>query len=143
LIYVSSRVHHAPMWRRLRDAGVWSIEARWLDEPDETDPSAELPEGWTAGLWIKNVEDVRAARVVVFYAEPGDFPLKGAYVEVGVALGLDIPVFAVLPGVELEPRSDRPVGSWIRHPCVRVCPTLEDALRRASRTWSDEDEEDP
>ena len=74
---------------------------------------------------------------------PGDFPLKGAYVEVGVALGLDIPVFAVLPGVELEPRSDRPVGSWIRHPCVTLCPTLEDALRRASRTWSDEDEEDP
>ena len=140
MIYVSSRVHHALMWRSLRDSGAWPIEARWLDEPDETDPTADLPDGWAADLWTKNVEDVRAARAVVFYAEPGDFPLKGAYVEVGVALGLDLPVFVVLPGVELEPRSDRPVGSWIRHSCVTICLTLEDALQRASKTWSDEDE---
>lgn len=130
MIYVSSRVHHAPMWRSLRET--WPIYARWIDAADEADPNAELGENWATDLWIKNVEDAREAGAVVFYVEEGDFPLRGAYVEVGVALGLGIPVFVVLEGIGLAPRSDRPVGSWIRHPLVTICQDIGDAMARAA-----------
>lgn len=122
-LYVASRASvpaRAAMWRALREAG-WPIVATWIDEAGEgeTENFSEL--------WARIEREIRSAQGLIVYAEPGDFPLKGAYLEAGIALGAGLPVAVVMPGVDLEPRSARPMGSWIRHPRVTVCATLEEA----------------
>lgn len=82
-------------------------------------------------LWMYIQEEIRQAVALVLYAEPDDFPLKGALVETGMALALNKHVFIVAPGVVIEPRSCRPIGSWMRHPAVTVCQTVEEAFLRA------------
>lgn len=62
------------------------------------------------------------------YAEAGDFPLKGAFIEVGMALSAGVPVVVVAPGVAIEPRSMRPIGSWMAHPLVTQCATVGEAM---------------
>lgn len=122
-IYVASRAsapERPAMWRGLRDAG-WPIVSTWIDEADEGQT------GSFTELWERIEREIRGSCGLVIYAEPEDFPLKGAYIEVGIALGAGLPVAVVLPRVSLEPRSDRPIGSWIRHPRVTVCETLDEA----------------
>jgi hypothetical protein len=38
------------------------------------------------------------------------------------------PIIVCLPDVYLEPRSLRPIGSWISHPLVKRVETIEDAI---------------
>jgi hypothetical protein len=124
-IYVASRASSAArpaMWRGLRDAG-WPITSSWIDEAGEGET------GDFCELWSRIDREIRSSRGLVIYAEPEDFPLKGAYIEAGIAIGAGLPVAVVLPGVQLEARSDRPMGSWIRHPAVTLCATLEEARR--------------
>lgn len=123
-IYVASRAsvpERAAEWRRLRDQG-WPIVATWIDEAGEGET------GDFGELWARIQREVTGAAALIVYAEPGDFPLKGALVEVGMALAAGVPVYAVLPGVELEPRSMRPAGSWLAHPGVAIVPNLAGAL---------------
>ena len=122
-IYVASRASdptRPAMWRKLRAEG-WPIVSSWIDEAGAGE-TASLSE-----LWSRIDREIRASSGVIVYAEADDFPLKGAYIEAGIALGAGLPVAVVLPGVELAPRSDRPIGSWIRHPRVSICATLEEA----------------
>lgn len=65
---------------------------------------------------------------LVLYVEPDDFPLKGALVEVGIAIGAGVPIFVVAPSVEID-ASFRPLGSWINNPLVRRVETVEGAFR--------------
>lgn len=123
-IYVASRAsspERPAMWRALRDAG-WHITSSWIDEAGE---------GQTASfteLWGRIEREIRGSLGLIVYAEPEDFPLKGAYLEAGIAIGAGLPVAVVMPNkVELEARSDRPMGSWIRHPGVTICRSLEEA----------------
>jgi hypothetical protein len=113
-VYVASRAsvpERAAFWREMRAAGA-PIISTWIDEagPGET---ADLGE-----LWARIGREVASARWLVAYVEPGDFPLKGALVEVGMALALGKPVTLCAPGVQIEERSCRPIGSWMRHPLV-------------------------
>ena len=78
-------------------------------------------------------DEVRGAERLILYVEPDDFSLKGALVEVGLALGAGVKIFVVAPGVEIEPRSCRPIGSWINHPLVQVVSSIELALVGAAR----------
>jgi hypothetical protein len=122
-IYVASRASEPArpaMWRALRDAG-WPITSTWIDEAGEGQ-TADIGE-----LWARIDHEVRSSAGLIVYAEADDFPLKGAYIEAGIALGAGLPVAVVMPGVALEPRSDRPMGSWVRHPLVTICETLEQA----------------
>jgi hypothetical protein len=121
-VYVASRVKRAPMWREIRDAKAIGIVSSWIDEAGEGE-TADLGE-----LWQRIFGEVSAASALILYAETEDFPLKGALVEVGMALALGKPIFAVLPGVVLEPRSMRPVGSWLHHPNVRRAASLTEAF---------------
>lgn len=122
-VYVASRAslpERPAMWRGLRAAG-WDITSSWIDEAGE---------GQTAcftGLWKRIEEEIRRSRGLILYAEEQDMPLKGALIECGIALGMGKPVAVVLPGVRLEPRSMRPVGSWLAHPLVSIHETLEAA----------------
>jgi hypothetical protein len=111
-IYAASLTKHAPRRLALRAAGA-PLVSTWLDEwgPGES-PSMR-------DLWIRNVREAAAADALVLYHEAGDV-LKGAFVEVGAALACDVPVFVV----------GDPPGSWVAHPSVHRCPSLNEALRQ-------------
>lgn len=117
MIYVASRVKHADLWRDWRAKGA-PILSTWIDEAGEGE-TADMGE-----LWHRILLEVMECTSLVFYAEPDDFPHKGALVEVGMALALGKPVMVCLPGVHFDGVTCRPVGSWIRHHLV----TLEDDL---------------
>ena len=87
-IYVASKaVAHGPMWRARRAAG-WPIISTWIDE---TDPEMMLD--WP-DLWGRCLREAAAADVLIVYHEAGEV-LKGAFIEVGVALAQGTPVIAV------------------------------------------------
>lgn len=134
-IYVASRAsspERPAMWRALRAAG-WPITSSWIDEAGEGE-TADFSD-----LWARISREIHGSLGLIIYAEPEDFPLKGAYVEAGIAIGAGLPVAVVMPGVELDPRSCRPMGSWIRHPDVQVCRSLEAARQyiesQANKPW--------
>jgi len=112
------------MWRDLRGAG-FPIISSWIDEagPGET---ASLGD-----LWTRVAREVSSAERLVLYVQPDDFPLKGALVEVGIAIGCRVPVFVVAPGVALDARSFRPIGSWMCHPGVTYAKSLHEAFAAA------------
>jgi hypothetical protein len=118
-IYTASKTRHAPIWRDLRTAGV-PIVSTWIDEagPGETASFDDL--------WIRCITEASQAGALIVYAEEGDV-LKGAFVEVGAALGHGVPVFAV---------GTQPGWSFTSHPRVTKCGSLNEALRQALRTRS-------
>lgn len=124
LIYIASRAsipQRAALWRAFRAAGV-PIISTWIDEAAEGDTN-DFEE-----LWIRISEEIAKADRLVLYARPEDFPLKGALIEVGIALGLNKPVTVCLPEVVLEGKTLRPIGSWIKHPLVSREDSIEKAL---------------
>lgn len=126
VVYVASRAsvpERGEMWRRWRAAGA-PINSSWIDE-DGPKASRDLP-----GLWVRIASEVTAAARLVLYVEPSDFPLKGAFIEVGMALAAGVPVVIVAPGVTLDERNCRPLGSWVKHPLVSFADTVEAAISR-------------
>jgi hypothetical protein len=124
LVYVASRAsipERAAMWRELRANGAM-IVSTWIDEDGEGET------GCYTELWSRIEQEIRAADRLVLYVEAEDFPLKGALIEVGMALAMGKPVFVVAPGVTLHPRSMRPLGSWAAHPGVSFVDTVPQAL---------------
>lgn len=114
MIYVASRAsvpERGAMWRRFRAEGV-PIISSWIDEDGEGQ-TEDL-----ADLWCRIQSEIEKADRLVLYAEAGDFPLKGAFIEVGIALGLGKDIIVCLPDVEVSERNCRPIGSWINHPLV-------------------------
>lgn len=112
--YVASRAsvpERGTMWRQLRAEGV-DITSSWIDE-DSEGQTADLTE-----LWDRIESEIRKSDHLVLYAEDGDFPLKGAFIEVGMALGMGLPITVCLPNMNLDAWSFRPIGSWINHPLV-------------------------
>lgn len=120
-IYIASRVKHADKWKALRARGVPFIST-WIDEAGE----GETPD--FGELWDRIHDEVLFSHCLILYVEPDDFPLKGALVEVGIALEADVRVVVVAPGVVLEGRTMRPLGSWLHHRLVRRCASLDEAL---------------
>lgn len=128
-IYIASRAsipERARLWREYRRRGV-PITSSWIDEDGE---------GQTASftdLWNRITREIAAADRLVLYAEPDDFPLKGALIEAGIALGMKREVTVCLPRVEVHSRTFRPIGSWIAHPLV----VREDSIEKAMgfRIW--------
>lgn len=129
-VYIASRAslpERSANWRMLRDIGGWHIISSWIDEAGEG-RTADFSE-----LWLRIENEIRNAERLILYVEADDFPLKGALIEVGMALALGVPVYVVAPGVILEERSCRPLGSWMRHPRVTLRNSMADALDGASR----------
>jgi hypothetical protein len=90
----------------------------------------EAGEGETADfceLWKRIESEISASWGLVLYAERSDFPLKGAFVEVGMALALRKPIAVV---IDFEPEGDsmRPIGSWLAHPLVCRVPSVTAAF---------------
>lgn len=127
--YIASRAslpERSAAWRRLRDVDGWKITSTWIDEAG----AGQTPD--LGALWLRIETEVAASERLVLYVEPEDFPLKGALIEVGMALAHRIPIRVVAPGVVLEPVSFRPIGSWVRHPLVTFVDTMEEALDGAT-----------
>lgn len=100
--YVASRAsipERAAMWRRLRADGL-QITSTWIDEAGdgETDDFTRL--------WVRIVAEIASSHALILYAEKADFPLKGALIEVGIAIGLSLPIYVCLPGLNLRLRKN-------------------------------------
>lgn len=124
-IYVASRAsvpERSAMWRTLRDRAGFQITSSWIDEAGEGE-TADFTE-----LWDRIMREIAAANKVVLYAEQNDFPLKGAILEAGIALGMGKPVVVCLPGVKLDGRTMRPIGSWLAHRDVMRIDDLPSAM---------------
>ena len=127
-IYVASRASipaRSAMWREYRAKGV-PITSSWIDEAGEGE-TRDFRE-----LWDRIFAEISRSERLILYVEEGDFPLKGALIEVGIALGLGKPVFIIAHGVQLEPRSFRPLGSWVKHKLVTFCKSVPEALKVSS-----------
>lgn len=127
--YIASRAsvpERAAAWRRLRDEDGWKITSSWIDEAGAGE-TVDL-----VSLWVRIEAEIRSSERLILYVEPDDFPLKGALVEVGIAIAHWIPIRVVAPHVTLDPVSYRPIGSWVRHPLVKFETTIERALEGAS-----------
>lgn len=123
-IYVASRAsipERSAMWRKLRGDG-WQITSSWIDEAGEGE-TADFTD-----LWDRITREIAAANKLVLFAESGDFPLKGAILEAGIAVGMGKHVVVCLPNVTLEGRTKRPIGSWIEHRNVIRCNVLRSAM---------------
>lgn len=113
-VYIASRAsipERAALWRKYRSEGV-NITSSWIDEDGE----GETADFGT--LWVRIAAEIAASHRLVLYAEREDFPLKGALIEAGIALGMGKLVVVCLPGLGVLPRNYRPIGSWIAHPLV-------------------------
>lgn len=125
-IYVASRAsvpERPAVWRRLRDVESWPIVSTWIDEAGagETDDMSEL--------WMRIHQEIIASEGLILLAYKSDFPLKGAFVEAGIAIGLGLPVAVILPDVTPDPTNMAPIGSWVRHPNVQICAGLGSARK--------------
>lgn len=129
-IYVASRASipkRSAMWLAYRQIGA-PIISSWIDEAGEGETDD------FEALWLRKADEIEESGALVLYAEPGDFPLKGALVEVGMALGRGKRVFVAAPGVECHPRSLNPLGSWMRHPLVTRNDNLSAVLAELSQS---------
>mgnify|MGYP001283789672 CR=1 FL=1 len=112
MIYVASKAQHGREWVAMREAGV-PIISTWIDQSDfgVTD--------WSE-LWLNCIAEASSANALVLIRRPRDI-IKGAWVEVGAALGNNVPVFAV--GIENY--------SIRHHPLVTLCSTEAEAFNLA------------
>lgn len=108
----ASNLARPAMWVRLRDEKGYDINSSWVDLA-LAGGAADLTE-----LWSSIVAEIADCDCLVLYVEPEDFPLKGAFVEAGVALGLGKPVRIVAPGVPIAMDDFKPFGSWAKHRLV-------------------------
>lgn len=114
-IYVASKAKYGPMWRSWRDAGI-PISSTWIDsyEPGKI-------QDWDL-FWSSCVSEVKVADAVVLFVPELTEIVKGAFVEVGVAIACGIPVFSV---------SDfNNQMSFTSHHLVSRCLTLSEAFLR-------------
>lgn len=127
--YIASRAslpERSEAWRKLRDVDGYLVVSSWIDvvtNPLNADNTKPLHT-----IWENITQEVTTAERVIVYAEPNDFPLKGTLVEVGLALAVGTPIYLVLPGVEIEADTFRPIGSWINHPLVKIVNSMNEAL---------------
>lgn len=113
-IYVASKVKWRYLWhswRRNIPSNV-QINARWLDVYDVTGDAG------CAELWQTIVEDVRDCDALIVLRADGDEQLKGAYIEIGIALALGKPILAV--GLDDH--------TFSKHPLVTCVGSVPDAF---------------
>jgi hypothetical protein len=127
-IYVASKTWHAGMWCKLRAKG-YPIASSWIDTVD--DAGFDHVGNNIESLWLKILAQdlsLHNCRGVVLYATKSDFPLRGALIEVGMALALGHRIAVVMSDYQIDPRNYQPLGSWFMHPAVRLYKTIDAAF---------------
>lgn len=127
--YVASVARHAKKWRIARDNMVLGprikIISSWIDHIEDEPfyfPSA------LGKAWEKNLAEIRTCDMLLAYWERSDKPLRGALVEVGVALSIDKPVIVCGDDIGM---GEAPWGTWHHHPKVVIARFLDDVRSHA------------
>lgn len=126
--YVASRTSRAGFWLGMQRS-VPRMRASWIFEagPGMTKDKSEL--------WTRIQREVESSYALFLYVAYGDMPLKGAFVEVGMALAKGIPVY-VFPQSMASMDIEKYIGSWINHPLVTILDpnmTLVEAIQIVDR----------
>jgi len=115
-VYCAGKLKDAQYWREIfRKSPTVHLHARWLahverETPDTPDEAQEF--------WLEDQEDVQAADALLVWADARDH-LRGALVEVGMALAYEISVIVI---------GDHPdYGTWQHHPNVHWVATFTEA----------------
>lgn len=115
------------MWRQWRDEQGVKIVSSWIDAILSKEPT-NLSE-----LWTNIVKEIASCNCLVLYVSTEDLPLKGAFVEVGMALALGKPIRIVAPDIGCTAEALLPVlGSWVAHPAVTICQNLKQAFAKST-----------
>jgi len=88
-VYTAGKIWHAPKFQFLRDHFGFNVNARWIDY-DSKHPIVQQKDI----LWQHCYEDVRDCDFVFLYSEEHSEEQRGALVEVGMAYGMNKPVYA-------------------------------------------------
>lgn len=113
-IYTASKLHYADLFKHLRTQWPeFHFTARW---PFFRGQVSDSPEE-ASKFWIDDFDDVKRADVVLCYSA-GQDQLKGALVEVGMALALCKPVIVI--GLD---------HTWTYHPLVQRAKDWDDVHR--------------
>ena len=113
-IYIASKTKHWGAWKSLRDDVGLNIISSWIDEAGEGD-SIDL-----ADLCNRCISECQQADAVIVYREDDDY-LKGAFIEMGIALAANKLIYLV--GPVLPERSP-----FRAHKNVKQVPTIEAAI---------------
>ena len=89
--YTAGKIWHAPKFIALRDALGFNVKARWID----LDQNDDIVVNRKGDLWNQCFEDVRDSDFVLVYCEDTQEEQRGALVEIGMAYGLDKPVYCI------------------------------------------------
>lgn len=89
--YPAGKVWHAQKFRALRDEHGMPVNARWIDLEQDSDVVMNRKHD----LWQMCYEDVRDSDFVLLYSEDESEEQRGALVEIGMAFGMNKPVYAV------------------------------------------------
>lgn len=125
-IYIASKTRHAGLWKALRDAGV-PIISSWIDEAGKGETL-----DW-GRMWQTCFDQAATATHLIIYVQEGEI-LKGAWIEVGVALANSVPVFGV--GIDDY--------NIIKYPKIMSRPSIDVVLREITYVenppaWDDGD----
>lgn len=121
-VYTASKLHHRPLWLKLREDPDWDFvqwTATWVNS---LDVMAELQgrdvaiDDYTVG-WSQNIRDVRASDFILLYGGSHD-ALRGALIEAGAAIACGITVITVALDAN---------HNWAYHPGVRNYSSFRDA----------------
>lgn len=89
--YTAGKTWHATTFAMLRDIMGYPVKARWID----LDPESDLVLNRKNDLWQLCFEDVRDSNFVLMYSADSEEEQRGALVEIGMAYGLNKPVYAI------------------------------------------------
>lgn len=110
-VYTASKLDQLGLWQRL--AVEWpevQFTARWVKNGVTPELDARADRKFLTKAWQENLEDVLASDIVLVLPPPDGQHLRGALVEVGVALGA---------GKRVLLMSDHDdYGTWQNHPLV-------------------------
>lgn len=119
-VYPSSKVKHAPMWRKLQqEVPHVFFNARWIKRAEK---ESELKNDDFRDLWKECRQDIEDADALLVYAEDGDH-LKGELVEVGMALASNVKVILVT-----SIKDKHVYGTWMHADQVDWATAMDEAL---------------
>lgn len=115
-IYIASKTIHAETWKSLRDDADVNIISSWINEAGKEE-SSDLVD-----LSRRCVSECIEADALIIYRYPEEY-LKGAFIEMGIGLAHNKPIFLVGPVL--------PEGSVFTKPDnVHQCESIEEAVFR-------------
>ena len=87
-IYITSKIKHAPKWRKLAEEG-WPLCCSWIFMDLDPEDSNQMSQAWE-----QMIDDCKRSRILIIYREEGE-QLKGGLIEIGAVLGNGGRIFLV------------------------------------------------